>query len=53
MSVVCMFSCPNNALMVDSRINISDEILSIAIIKEESSSLIRVNAFAGTGKPLF
>lgn len=39
-------------MMVDSRINISDEILEIAraVIKEESSSLIRVNALAGTGK---
>ena len=39
-------------MMVDSRINFSDEILEIArtVIKEESSSLIRVNALAGTGK---
>jgi len=38
--------------MVDPRINISDEILEIAraVIKEETSSLIRVNALAGTGK---
>lgn len=39
-------------MLMDSRINFSDEILEIAraVAKDKSSSLIRVNALAGTGK---